>query len=175
MLRKHAQMLADADVDMIVFDVTNQLTYPESWRALCRVFDRMRREGNRAPQIAFLCPFGDPRKVVRELWDDLYGPGLYPDLWFRWEGKPLILADPAMLGASLDARRVGSSRSSSTPGHTLGQAFDADRAVRRRRAPHAPTWATPRLGRHAHALPAAGRAASGWPRAGSSGSRTTPG
>ena len=99
-LRKHAQMLADAGVDMIVFDVTNQLTYPRSWRALCRVFDQLNREGNRVPQIAFLCPFWDPAKVVRELWEDLYSRGLHEDLWFRWEGKPLILADPGKLGAA---------------------------------------------------------------------------
>ncbi len=96
-LRKHAQMLADADVDMIVFDVTNQVTYPPSWKALCRVFEQVKREGNRVPQIAFLCPFGDPKKVVQELWNDLYSRDLYPDLWFRWEGKPLILADPRAL------------------------------------------------------------------------------
>ena len=112
-LRKHAQMLADAGADMLVFDVTNQLTYPQSWRALCRVFDRVKRDGNRVPQIAFLCPFGDPGKVVRELWKDLYSPGLYPDLWFRWEGKPLILADPAFLdqcdrkGTEKRPRRAG--------------------------------------------------------------------
>ena len=101
-LRKHAQMLSDADVDMVVFDVTNQLTYPESWRALCKVWDQMRREGNRVPQIAFLTPFGDPNKVVHELWTQLYQPGAYEALWFRWEGKPLILADPARIVASDD-------------------------------------------------------------------------
>ena len=95
-LRKHAQMLSNAGVDAVFFDVTNQVTYPKSWKALCRVFDQVKREGNRAPQIAFLCPFGEPRKVVRELWDDLYSKNLYPDLWFRWEGKPLILADPTV-------------------------------------------------------------------------------
>ncbi len=78
-LRKHAQMLADAGVDALIFDVTNQLTYPRSWQALCRVFDQMRRQGHRVPQIAFLCPFGDPRKVVHELWEQLYRPGLYPE------------------------------------------------------------------------------------------------
>ncbi len=104
-LRKHAQMLADAGVDMIAFDVTNQVTYPTSWKALCRVFDRVRRQGNRVPQIAFLCPFGDPRKVVRELWDDLYSRDLYPGLWFRWEGKPLILADPAPFSRGTDRGR----------------------------------------------------------------------
>jgi hypothetical protein len=103
-LRKHAQMLADADVDMIVFDVTNQVTYPQSWKALCRVFDRVKREGNRVPQIAFLCPFDDPRKVVRELWDELYSRNLYSDLWFRWEDKPLILADPAVFNGERTIR-----------------------------------------------------------------------
>lgn len=97
-LAKHAQMLADADVDTVIFDVTNQLTYPRSWQALGRVWDRIRRQGGRTPQIAFLCPFGDPKKVVNELFDRLYGPGRYPELWFRWEGKPLLLADPARLG-----------------------------------------------------------------------------
>lgn len=43
------------------------------------------------------CALSATRKVVRELWNDFYGPRLYPDLWFQWEGKPLILADPALL------------------------------------------------------------------------------
>ena len=79
-------MLTDAGVNMIVFDVTNQVTYPKNWKALCRVFDQL-SAGNRVPQIAFLCPFGDPQKVVRDLWDDLYSQNLYPDLWFRWEAN----------------------------------------------------------------------------------------
>lgn len=95
-LRKHAQMLGDAGVDVIVFDVTNQFTYPESWRALGRVFSEERAKGNRTPQIAFLCPFWEPAKVVKELYRELYQPGLYRDLWFHWEGKPLILADPKL-------------------------------------------------------------------------------
>ena len=77
-LRKHAQMLADAGVDVIIFDVTNQLTYPRSWKTLCRVFDQIRREGGQTPQIAFLCPFWDPKKVARELWEQLYSRGCIP-------------------------------------------------------------------------------------------------
>lgn len=125
-LAKHAQMLADADIDAVVFDVTNQLTYPLSWQALCRVWARIRREGGRTPQIVFLCPFWDPKKVVNELFDELYGPGRYPELWFRWEGKPLILADPALLGGAVTQDR----RSVPTPlraGHTLGQTFTMDK------------------------------------------------
>lgn len=93
-IRKHAEMLSDADVDVIFFDVTNNITYRDCYMALCRVFTEVRRNGGRTPQIGFLCPFGNPAKVVRELYSDLYKPNLYPDLWFRWEGKPLIMADP---------------------------------------------------------------------------------
>ncbi len=139
-LRKHAQMLSDAGVDMVVFDVTNQLTYPQSWQALCRVWDESRRVGNRVPQIAFLCPFGDPKKVVRELWDQLYGPALYEDLWFRWEGKPLILADPARIDYGITyathdipvelkgAATLGQSFAAKKPFVSVGGSF--------------PTWAT---------------------------------
>ncbi len=125
-LRKHAQMLSDAGVDMVVFDVTNQHTYPESWQALCRVWDQSRRAGNRVPQIAFLCPFGDPRKVVEELWDQLYRPGLYEELWFRWEGKPLILADPSRIphGLTYESHDIPVELRAAT---ALGQSFTTEK------------------------------------------------
>lgn len=94
-LRKHAQMLSDAGVDMVVFDVTNQATYAKNYLALCKVWSQVRKEGGATPQIAFLTPFWDPQKVVRTLYDDVYSKGIYKDLWFQWKGKPLILADPA--------------------------------------------------------------------------------
>lgn len=97
-LRRHAQMLADAGVDFIVFDVTNQATYRSYYMALLKVFAEIRASGGKTPQVAFLTPFGDPRRVVTELYADLYRPGLYSDLWFRWDGKPLILADPLLIG-----------------------------------------------------------------------------
>ena len=98
-LRKHAQMLSDAGVDVIIFDVTNQLTYPESYLALCKTFMEVRQAGGKTPQIAFLAPFGNPVKVVEQLYKDLYGAKLYPELWFNWKGKPLIMADPNSINA----------------------------------------------------------------------------
>jgi hypothetical protein len=105
-LRKHAQMLADAGIDTLVFDVTNQVTYKHYYLALLRLFTEVRRNGGKTPQVAFLCPFSEPAKVVAELWEDLYGPGLYPDLWFRWEGKPLILADSEKLWPAAQSERI---------------------------------------------------------------------
>src|SRR4029077_3229220 len=88
-LRKQAQMLADAGVDTLIFDVSNQITYKPYYMALLRVFSDVRQLGGATPQVAFLTPFWEPAKVVEELYRDLYEPGLYQDLWFRWEDKPL--------------------------------------------------------------------------------------
>jgi len=89
-IRKHAQMLADAGVDVLFFDVTNALTYDDTCRTLCRVFTEMRSRGEHTPQIAFLANTKH-EKVVDHLMKTFYSANLYPDLWFRWKGKPLLL------------------------------------------------------------------------------------
>ncbi len=135
-IRKHAQMLSDAGVDLIVFDVTNGPTYDESWGALLDVFAEVRATGGQTPQVAFLCPFSmDPPpglrgQVVRHLWEKLYGANRHPDLWFRWRGKPLIMAHPtycmprpAAEGRPADGPLRFADRLA--PGHTLGQLFTA--------------------------------------------------
>ncbi len=100
-IRKHGQMLSDAGVDTLIFDASNKRTYPHSYLTLLKVFDQMRRQGNATPQVAFLCSFGDPHTEVRKLYDELYAKHLYEKLWFQWHGKPLILADPALVDTDL--------------------------------------------------------------------------
>lgn len=128
-LRKHAQMLGDAGVDVVIFDVTNQLSYPEWYRALLKVWGECRAAGNRTPAVAFLTPFWDPAKVTRELWHDLYEPGRSTDLWFRWEGKPLLLADPDLLEVRVEQAKQNTPVELE-PGATLGQSFETDRPMR---------------------------------------------
>ena len=128
-LRKHAQMLADAGVDVVIFDVTNQVTYRDWYRALLRVWGELRREGNRTPQVAFLTPFWDPPKVVRELWHDLYEPGRARELWFQWEGKPLLLADPDLV-FDREEQAKQNVPFAIAPGHTAGQTFRTERPIR---------------------------------------------
>ena len=70
-LRKHAQMLSDAGVDTVIFDVTNGNTYPDIYLKLCEVWSQIRKEGGMTPQIAFFI-LANPRSVVNTLYTDLY-------------------------------------------------------------------------------------------------------
>jgi hypothetical protein len=97
-IRKHASLLADAGIDVVLFDTTNPpFTWKDEYEALCREYSAMRREGASTPAIGFIAPFGDPRPVTDRLWGDLYQPGLWRDLWFVWDGKPLLLADKGFI------------------------------------------------------------------------------
>lgn len=103
-LRKHAELLADAGIDVIVFDCTNgTATWDESYEALFRVFETAKEDGVRVPKVAFMLPFNDSSDTtvsLKNLYDRIYSKDRYRDLWFFWDGKPLIMAhslglDPA--------------------------------------------------------------------------------
>ena len=99
-LRRHAHLLADAGIDTLVFDTTNAVTYPEVYLKLCEVFSTIRREGGSTPQIAFMVNT-NAGETANQIWNDFYAKGLYPDLWFRWQDKPLLLCDPQQANATL--------------------------------------------------------------------------
>jgi len=95
-LRKHMQLLADAGVDFIIFDTTNFLTYPETVRALCKVMKQIRAEGGKTPQMTFMVNTR-AGETAEKLWNEVYGTGLYDELLFPLEGKPLLVCDPAQV------------------------------------------------------------------------------
>jgi len=86
-IRRHAYQLSDAGVDVVIFDVTNDKTFPEVYLPICELWTRMRAEGSKTPDIAFLAS----EIATNTLWDDFYKEGKYKDLWFSWKGKPLLL------------------------------------------------------------------------------------
>lgn len=139
-IRRHARMLADAGVDAVYFDVTNQVTYPESYHALLDAFAEVRAAGGTTPQIGFLTPFGSPAAVVQTLYDDLYSQGTHSELWFKVDGKPLMLADPELIGL-VSLAGDGTDPSQLAVGHTQGQTFSSDEPFDRV-AGRMPTWNT---------------------------------
>lgn len=94
-IRKHAQMLFDAGVDTLVLDVSNGVTYPRSFIAIFEEFAKMRREGLPTPQIAFHTgeDVSNCATTVTKLYELLYSQGYFPELWFQWQGRPLIFGN----------------------------------------------------------------------------------
>ena len=93
-LRRHANLLADAGIDTVIFDTTNRATYRAEYMKLCEVWTQVRKEGGRTPRICFMVNT-QAGETANEIYQDLYRPGLYKDLWFTWHGKPLMICDPA--------------------------------------------------------------------------------
>ncbi len=102
-LRKHAELLADAGVDYIAFDCTNgtQL-FKKGYRAVFEAFAAAKADGVDVPQITFFLSWSDTndRAQLKQLYKDIYSEGKYKDLWFYWEGKPLMYAHTTALDAS---------------------------------------------------------------------------
>ena len=92
-LRHHAHLLAAAGVDVLIFDATNAQTYPRMYAALGEVFQTIRDGGGQTPAIAFMVNTR-ARETARQLYEDLYQPGRFRDLWFTWQGRPLLICDP---------------------------------------------------------------------------------
>ena len=91
--RKNLAMLANAGVDVLIFDVTNAPQYTTAYATVLDTAEQMRREGSPTPQFMFIT-HSSTGPVANSLYDAIYAKGRYKNLWFLWQGKPLILGDP---------------------------------------------------------------------------------
>ena len=93
-LRRHVQLFLDAGIDVLFFDVTNGYSYRPVYMKLFRILQEYRDAGFPAPQFAFyMAPArrGCGTSTLLDVWQDLYSKRLYPDLYFHWKGKPLVI------------------------------------------------------------------------------------
>ncbi len=99
-LRKHAELLADAGVDVIFFDCSNGVDlYESTYKLIFKEFQKAKADGVNVPKIGFLLSLhndADSTTQLKRLYA-FYKRGEYKDLWFYWEGKPLVLARSAQL------------------------------------------------------------------------------
>jgi len=89
-IRRNLCMLADAGVDVLILDATNGPVYQNEYTKLCEIATQIRARGEATPDICFITWSASP-DVAKHLYDNFYSKHLYPDLWFKWKGKPLIL------------------------------------------------------------------------------------
>ena len=89
-IRKHLELLTTAGVDFLYFDTTNAWTYAEAVIDIMQVMDEMQREGWNPPQIVFYT-HSHSLDTVRSIYNDIYKKNLYPNTWYRINGKPVII------------------------------------------------------------------------------------
>lgn len=94
-IRKHCQMISDAGVDAIAFDVTNGYHYRDVYMKILSVFEEIKKNGGKTPKILFNCGISaeNNAKSFPRIYEDLYAKKLHSDDWFFLRGKPLILAN----------------------------------------------------------------------------------
>ena len=101
-IRRHLALLSAAGVDVVAFDNTNgnpQL-YQANYTAIANTLRKMRAEGTKINiKFMFITHTGSP-VTMTWLYDNLYRPGLYPELWYQWQGKPVIIGYPDGLTSS---------------------------------------------------------------------------
>lgn len=93
-IRKDMSELVDAGIDVIILDVTNAVHYWDEWEVLFKTMEQMKAEGNQVPKFCFWSFNGNSITVVQKLYETYYQTGRYSDLWFYWDGKPLLLYNP---------------------------------------------------------------------------------
>lgn len=102
-IRKQAELLAAADIDVVFFDNTNgTYTWKETALKVMKVFSEARAQGVDAPDVSFMFPFGAVEWAgtqMVELYNDIYSKGLYEDVWFKLDGKPMVMGWPGSLNS----------------------------------------------------------------------------
>ncbi len=91
-MRKHMELLSNANVDFLYIDVTNGYEYYDNAIKLMQVCHELNEQGYDAPQIVFYT-HSSSANVVRTLYNKIYSKNQYPDTWLYVDGKPLIIAE----------------------------------------------------------------------------------
>lgn len=104
--RKHAYMLEQAGVDFIYLDVSNAEVFILGHTALFDTWLEMRNQGIDTPQIVFFN--GDTpatfQSNMKQLFTTVYSDdnwAKYEELFFKWEGKPLIFGNYSGLSGDI--------------------------------------------------------------------------
>lgn len=89
-IRRHMELLTQAGVDFLVFDVTNCFTYYNVASRVMKVITELRAEGWDAPQVTYMT-HSRSIQTIKSLYNDVYKKNLYPEAWYRVDGKPMMI------------------------------------------------------------------------------------
>ncbi|MBP5311277.1 MAG: hypothetical protein J6112_00385 [Clostridia bacterium] len=90
-MRKHVQMLTDADIDFLCFDVSNANIYEGAALKLMAILQEYYDKGWDVPKVCFLTN-SDSKTTMLTVYKRIYKKHPeYEDIWFKWDGKPLLI------------------------------------------------------------------------------------
>ncbi len=100
-IRKQAELLASAGVDVVFFDCTNgTYLWMDTAIKVMKVFSEARAQGVDAPDVSFMLNFASNKETaiqLERLYEDIYSKGLYQDVWYKLDGKPMIMGHASAL------------------------------------------------------------------------------
>lgn len=96
-LRRQIEMFINAGVDVIYFDTTNGYHYREVTDKLFALMQEYHDRGFAVPKFCYyMAPArrGCGTSNVLDVWLNYYKDRKFSDLYFMWDGKPLIITHP---------------------------------------------------------------------------------
>ncbi len=90
-MRKHIEMLTIAEIDFLVFDTTNAVTYTEKAKCMMRLLSEYRSYGWNTPKVVFYTNTASG-KTAQKIYNDIYAVDYCCDSWFYVDEKPIIIA-----------------------------------------------------------------------------------
>ncbi len=98
-IRKHMELLTNAGVDFLYFDVSNGYPYVANATKVMKVLHEMNEQGYDAPEVVFYTNT-KAGNVAATLYSEIYSKNLYSDTWYMMDGKPMIIVP---LGTAVDS------------------------------------------------------------------------
>lgn len=103
-IERDVQMLTDAGVDFLMIDASNGSYYQTQVEALLSVLDKYSKQGFDVPQLTFVTK-AKPGLTVEGLYKDIYkAHPEYDHLWYRVDGKPLMITSTTDANLSMVCR-----------------------------------------------------------------------
>lgn len=90
-MERDVQMLTDAGVDFLMIDASNGSYYQKQVEALLSILNKYYQQGYDVPQVTFVTK-AKPGLTVEGIYEDIYkAHPEYDHLWYRIDGKPLMI------------------------------------------------------------------------------------
>ncbi|MBQ2942935.1 MAG: hypothetical protein IJD97_11950 [Clostridia bacterium] len=110
-IRRHAIMLANAGVDVIFFDWSNgTASGGQTLNLLCEAYADAKADGIRVPKInalnSWYVDHSQRRTQLVNVHTYFFENERYKDLWYEWDGKPLMFGNNSKWSTNLDTKKL---------------------------------------------------------------------